>query len=200
TAVIAYTPLIEGPVQGLVRRDAPLPGSPAPDAVIALGSDITSDSLLTGQSLDRVLTAATLVKDGVAPRLVLTRNLGRYGRRRIPSTPDQQRVAALVGIDASQVQVVDSVFSTRDEAVRAWALLAPQGVRRVVVVTSPAHSGRACRTFQRVGFAVVCTPSVSRDVPFTRATARGSAARLAAFRLWLYERLAFQYYHLKSWI
>lgn len=200
TAVIAYTPLIDAPVRQLVRRDAPPPGSPAPHAVVALGADITADSMLVGQSLDRVLSAATLVKRGVAPRLVLTRNTARYGRRRIPSTPDQQRIADLAGIDQAQVQVVDSVFSTRDEALRAWAQLAPQGIRRVVVVTSPAHSGRACRTFERVGFAVLCAPSTSRDVPFTAGTLRGSADRLAAFRLWLYERLAFQYYHLKGWV
>lgn len=200
TALIAYMPLVDGPVKRLVRRDAPPPGSPAPAAVIALGADITADSLLTGQSLDRVLAAAELVQSGAAPRLVLSGNFARYGRRFVPSTPDRQRLVRLAGIDPAQVQEVDSVFSTRDEAVRAWAQLAPQGVRRVVVVTSPAHSGRACRTFERVGFAVVCAPSASRDVPFTSGTLRGSADRLAAFRLWLYERLAFQYYHLKGWV
>jgi uncharacterized SAM-binding protein YcdF (DUF218 family) len=199
-AVIAYTPLVDAPVKRLVRRDLPPPGSPAPGAVIVLGADITADSLLTGQSLDRVLAGAALVKSGVAPRFVLSGNVARYGRRHVSSATDQQRIVTLAGIDPAQVQVVDSVFSTRDEAMRAWAQLAPQGVRRVVVVTSPAHSGRACRAFERVGFAVVCTPSVSRDVPFTVGTLRGSADRLAAFRLWLYERIAFQYYHLKGWI
>lgn len=200
TALVAYTPLVERPVQRLVRRDAPLAGSPTPGAVIVLGADITADSLLTGQSLDRMLTAVELVRQGAAPRLVLTGNVARYGRRTVPSAADQQRLIRLAGIDPAQVQVADSVFSTRDEALRAWAHLAPQDIRRVIVVTSPAHSGRACRTFERVGFAVVCAPSISRDVPFTPGTLGGSADRLTAFGLWLYERVAFQYYHLKGWI
>lgn len=199
-AVIAYTPLIEAPARSLVRRDTPVPGSAPAGAVVVLAADITPDSLLVQQALDRLLAGASLVKDGAAPRLVISHNTVRIRGRRIPSTPDQWRIIRLAGIDPAQVLVVDSVHSTRDEAVRAWALLAPQGVRRVVVVTSPAHSGRACRTFQRVGFAVVCMPSESRDVPFTRGTLTGSADRLGAFRLWLYEQAARQYYHLKGWI
>lgn len=199
-AMIAYTPVIESPVHRLVRRDS-LPASfPRPDAVVVLGADVTADSLLLEQSLDRMLSGAAHVKAGVAPRLVITRNTVRARRRDVPSTPDQERIAALAGIDPTQLIVVDSVYSTRDEAVRGWRLLSPQGIRRVVVVTSPAHSGRACRTFAKVGFHVTCWPSISRDVPFTRGAPHGSEERLAAFRLWLYERLAFQYYHLKGWI
>ena len=199
-AVIAYTPAIEGPVHRLVRRDSLPQSFPRPDAVVVLAADITADSLLLEQSLDRMLSAAAHVKAGIAPRLVITRNTVRMRRRDVPSTPDQERIAALAGIDPAQLIVVDSVHSTRDEGVHAWRVLSPQGFRRVVVVTSPAHSGRACRTFAKVGFHVTCWPSVSRDVPFTRGALHGSEERLAAFRLWLYERLAFQYYHLKGWI
>lgn len=199
-AVVAYTPVIERPVHALVRRDALLAGNPRPDAVVVLAEGITADSLLWPQALDRLLSGAEYVKTGVAPRLVITRNVERYRGRGIPSTPDQQRIVALAGIDPASVQVVDSVHSTRDEAVRAWQLLAPQGIRRIVLVTSPMHSGRACRTFQRVGFSVTCWPSVSRDVPFTRGALHRSMDRLRAFQQWLYERVAFQYYHLKGWI
>ena len=199
-AVIAYTPVIERPAHRLVRRDSLPANFPRPDAIVVLAADITSDSLLLEQSLDRMLSGAELVKGGLAPRLVVSRNTVPVRGRDVPSTPDQQRIVALGGLDAAQVLVVDSVHSTRDEAVRAWRLLSPQGIRRVVVVTSPAHSGRSCRTFAKVGFHVTCWPSVSRDVPFTRGAVWASEERLAAFRLWLYERLAFQYYHLKGWI
>lgn len=197
-AVVAYTPLIERPARSLVRRD-PAPAMPS-GAVIVLGADVTTDSLLHGQALDRVLGGIELVKRGVAPILVLPGNTVEERGRSVPATPDQLRLVALAGIGGSTLLVTDSVRSTRDEAVRARQLLHARGIRHVQVVTSPMHTWRACRAFERVGLIVTCTPSVSRDVPMTPGALYRSADRLAAFRLWLYEQVASGYYHMRGWI
>ena len=199
-AVVAYTPVAERAARSLIRSDPLDTGHAPPGAVIVLGEDITPDSLLGRQALDRMLTGAALVQAGVAPQLVVTRNITRVHGHAVPSTPDQRRIASLAGIDSARMQVVDSVHSTRDEAVRAWTQLSAQGIRRVVVVTSPIHTGRACRTFQRAGFSVICRPAVSRDVPVTPGALHRSEDRLRAFGLWLYEQAAFTYYHLRGWI
>lgn len=197
-AIVAYTPVIERPVRSLVRRDPP-PGVP-PGAVVVLGADVTTDSLLYGQGLDRLLSGLELVKRGAAPVLVIPGNTREERGRRVPATPDQLRLIALAGVAGSTILVSDSVYSTRDEAVRAQELLRPRGIRRVYLVTSPAHTGRACRTFERAGLTVTCTPSVSRDVPFTPGALYRAEDRLAAFRWWLYEQAAFAYYHARGWI
>lgn len=197
-AIVAYTPIIERPVRSLVRRDPP-PGV-APGAVVVLGADVTPDSLLIDQSLDRMLTGLELVKRGAAPVLVIPGNALEERGRRVPATPDQLRLIALAGVAGSTILVSDSVRSTRDEALRARDLLRPRGIRRVYLVTSPAHTTRACRTFERVGISVTCTPSVSRDVPFTRGALYRSRDRLAAFRWWLYEQAATAYYHMRGWV
>lgn len=197
-AVIAYTPIAERAVRSLVRRD-PVPAVPS-GAVVVLGADVTPDSLLFGQSLERMLTAVELMKGGTAPVLVIPGNVLEERGRRVSARADQLRLIALAGADTNTVLVADSVYSTRDEAERARTLLRTRNIRRIHVVTSPAHSGRACRTFERVGFVVTCTPSTSRVLPFTPGTMYRSSDRLLAFRLWLYERAAFQVYHMKGWI
>lgn len=197
-AAIAYTPFAERAVRSLVRRD-PVPAV-ASGAVVVLGADITPDGLLFGQSLERMLTAVELMKAGTAPLLVIPGNVLEERGRRVPARLDQQRLITLAGADPSTVLVADSVYSTRDEAERARTLLGQRGIRRIHVVTSPAHTGRACRTFERVGFVVTCTPSTSRILPLTPGTLYRSSDRLLAFRLWLYERAAFQFYHMKGWI
>ena len=197
-AVVAYTPIAGGLARSLIRRD-PVPAV-APGAVVVLGADITADSLLVAQSLDRMLTAVELVKRGAAPVLLIPGNVVKVRGREVPSTPDQLRLIALAGVGTATLLVSDSVASTRDEAVRARDLLRPRGIRRVYLVTSPLHSWRACRTFERAGIAVTCTPSLSRDVPLTPGALVHSRDRLAAFRLWLYEQAASAYYHAKGWI
>lgn len=197
-ALIAYTPLIERPYRSLVRADAP-PVVPS-GAVVVLGGDVTPDGLLAGQSLDRMLTGVALVKEGTAPLLVISGNTVDARGRAVSARADQEQLIRLAGIAPSAVVVADRVHSTRDEAVRASALLRQKGIRRIHVVTSPSHTGRACRTFERVGFVVTCTPSTARDVPASPRDLYRSADRLEAFGWWAYERAAMALYHMKGWI
>ena len=197
-AVVAYTPVIERPVRALVRAD-PRPVVPS-GAVVVLGADVAPDSLLHTQSLDRMLAGLELMRQGAAPLLIVPGNTVTTRGRVVSARPDQMRLATLAGLDTAAILVAHRVHSTRDEAVRASELLRPRGVRRIHVVTSPAHTGRACRTFERVGFVVTCTPSRSRDVPFTAGSLYRSPDRLEAFGLWLYERAAMALYHMKGWV
>jgi len=180
------------PRKALLRRD-PLPRSPV-DAVVVLSGGITSDSLLMSEALDRLLTGLALMRDSVAPLLVVTQP-----RRtdRGTAAPDQARLRGLI-MRPFPMLTVDSVRTTRDEAVRAWRLLSPRGATRVVVVTSPLHTLRACATFERVGFTVSCIAAVSRAYSTDRAATPDE--RLTLFRAWLYERAALVEYRARGWV
>ena len=180
------------PRKALVRTDH-LPQSPV-DAVIVLSGGITSDSLLMSEALDRLLTGLALMRDSVAPVLVVTQP-----RRTDHGTaaPDQARLRALI-MRPFPMLTVDSVRTTRDEAVRAWRLLGPRKATRVAVVTSPLHTLRACATFEHVGFTVSCIAAVSRAYSTDRASTPDE--RLTLFRAWLYERAALVEYRARGYV
>jgi uncharacterized SAM-binding protein YcdF (DUF218 family) len=192
--LVAFTPLVTAvlPTRGLVRRD-PFPTTPV-DAVIVLSGGVTVDSLLGTQAVDRLLTGLELVRDSVAPMLVVTR--ARRGSDGVSADPDQRRLRALVARPFAML-IVDSVRTTRDEAVNAARLLLPRGADTIALVTSPMHTGRACAAFERAGFRVRCVPAVSRDYTLRP---DGSAGRLALFREWIYERMAWLKYRQRGWV
>jgi len=190
-AVVALTPLAGAMLRPLVRRD-PLPAAPA-DAIVVLSSWIDTDGHLDEHAVDRLLTGADLYRRGLAPLLVLSRVRRGRGAAARDSDADQDRVLALLGRPVRLARV-DAVRNTHDEAVRVAAL----GVRRVLLVTSPAHTRRACASFEAVGLRVACVPSAGRDLPLR--SLRTPDSRVRAFRQALYERLATLEYRARSWI
>jgi uncharacterized SAM-binding protein YcdF (DUF218 family) len=194
-AVMAGTPVVRRPAYSLIRADS-LNTRPL-DAVIVLSNGITADGHLRGQALDRLLGGLSLVRRGAAQTLMLSRIRVRSAGVRVTSDADQQRLIALLE-RPPRVLIVDSVYSTRDEAVRMRALARPLGITNVAVVTSPIHTRRSCATFEKVGFAVTCVPSESRDFALHRL--RSPVDRMRALQLTLYEWAALAMYRTRGWV
>lgn len=193
--VMTLTPFVTSvlPTKTLVRSDK-LVGEPL-DAVIVLSGGITPDSMLAPEALDRLLAGLALMRDSVAPLLVVTEPRSKVDGA--TAAPDQMRVRTLV-TRPFPMFMVDSVHTTRDEAVNSWRSLGPRGVRRVVVVTSPLHTRRACATFEHVGFLVTCVSAPIREYSLDRA--HSGQERLAVFRAWLYEWAGTIEYRHRGWI
>jgi uncharacterized SAM-binding protein YcdF (DUF218 family) len=194
-ALIAFTPVMRRPARALVRSDR-IDARPV-QAVVVLSGGITTDGHLRSQSLDRALSGISLIRRGVAGTLIVSReHLGPPGRA-VTSDADHQRIVSLLERPI-RLLIVDSVFSTRDEAVRIRALARTLDITKVAVVTSPMHTYRACATFEKVGFTVTCVPSESRDVPL--GTLRITADRVRAFQIWLYEVAGLAKYRASGWV
>jgi uncharacterized SAM-binding protein YcdF (DUF218 family) len=167
------------------------------DAVIALSAGVKSDSALNAPAADRLISALELMRDGHGRRLVTTRQRDVKGVRVIDSDRDQRRLISLASLDGVWT-VVDSVHTTRDEAVRTAALLLPTGARSIIVVTSPLHTRRACAVFEAVGFRVYCQAARERDFVTIHPTANRD--RLAALRAYGYEVMGVLKYRMKGWL
>lgn len=191
--VIAYTDVIEAPVRSLVRRD-PLPARA--DAIVVLSAGINPDGLLGWQAIDRIIKGIELVQAGIAPTIVTTRERNVFRGKVITSEQDQKRLLALGGVkDAIVTSVINN---TREEALAVARIARERGWRRIVLVTSPAHSLRACATFEKAGLTVSCVPSDSRDVALI--VLGNGEDRIAAFRLWLYETTGTVRYRWSGWL
>ena len=192
-SIVAYTGVAAPLAFKLIRLDD-VPSSA--DAVVALSAGVTPDGHLTQQGLDRTLTAVDLVERGVAPVLLFTREERKTRRHKSNNTADQILVARLAHL--GHVMTTRPVKSTHDEAVAVASVARYRGWKRVIVVTSPFHSRRACATFERAGVVVSCVPSASRDVAINRLIYPHD--RIVAFGLWLYETAGTLRYRQQGWI
>lgn len=190
---IAYTPMMARLAPAWVRQDS-APASA--NAVVVLSSGVGTDSALTVDGLDRLISGLAIAKSSHAGELVTSRVARLAPAGVITSDSDQARLVALAGY-SGHWDIVTRVHSTRDEALRAARLLLPARPR-IVLVTSPMHTRRACATFERVGFIVSCQPAREHEAgrwhPVT------STDRLAAFGEYAYERLGMLKYRAKGWV
>ena len=192
--LVTWTPFFGRLAQGSVRSD-PLPEG-AVDAIVVLSAAVTADGDLSPHGIDRLLAGLELYRAGRAPRLVLSR-VASSSRPSRTSDADQRRV---IGYTAQRpsVIVLDPVGTTRLEAVRAQEIAAREGWRRIILVTSPIHTRRACATFEVVGFLVHCHPSRDRTMALDALPA--GEDRVRAFAYWLYEMLGWQKYRWRGWV
>ncbi|MFL5567114.1 MAG: YdcF family protein [Gemmatimonadaceae bacterium] len=192
--VIGYTPLVKSMAEQFVRRD-PVPARA--DAIAVLSMGLTADGLMRSETLDRLLTGLQLANRGVAPVMLVSQERRRFGGESVSDSADLQNVVALARAEIPII-FVDSIFTTRTEALRMKAVAQQHGWTSLIVVTSPMHSKRACATFEAVGFKVACTPAeVRQSGLYERANAED---RFRAFRSWLYETFATDSYRRRGWI
>ncbi|MFL5594582.1 MAG: YdcF family protein [Gemmatimonadaceae bacterium] len=192
--IISYTPLVVRMSRDFVRRDPP----PArADAIAVLSSGFTSDGMMRSETLDRLLTGLKLGKRGAAAAMLVSTEQRSIDGKVVSDSADLQAVVGLVGLSIP-IFFVDSVLTTRTEALRMKALAQQHGWTTLIVVTSPMHSKRACATFEAVGFKVACRPAEVRQSGLYESA--NAEDRLRAFRAWLYETFATDSYRRRGWI
>jgi uncharacterized SAM-binding protein YcdF (DUF218 family) len=193
--VVAYTPIIAGPAHSLIRND-PVPRSA--DAIMVLSAGTNDDGTLSPQALDRLLSGLELFNRGVAPVLMVSREAYIVGGHIVTSRRDQERIVSLSSGALPKLVVVGITHSTHDEAIRARDVFRANRWKRIVLVTSPFHTRRACGTFERAGVVVSCAASDSRDMAVSRLSAPDD--RVRAFQIWIYEVLGSIRYRQLGWL
>jgi uncharacterized SAM-binding protein YcdF (DUF218 family) len=158
---------------------------------------LTPDSMMRSESLDRFLTGLSLAKSGLAPVVLVSQEQRSFGGKAVSDSADLRNIAQLTGPTA-RVIFVDSVVSTRTEAMRMGAFARANRWSSLAVVTSPMHTRRACATFEAVGLRVVCVPAAVRQSGLY--SGANAEDRLRAFRAWLYEMFASSSYKSRGWI
>ena len=190
--LIAFTPLMQAPTDRIIRRD-PVPARA--DAIVVLSAGVSRDGMVGQQGMDRLLKGIELARARIAPRLVLTTERKKVDGKWITAERDQKRLVSFAGV---QVVTTGVAASTREEAMRVRAIAQREGWRRIVVVTSPFHSRRACATFEKTGLTVSCLPADSRDIAVVNLD--GADDRVRAFGMWTYELAGTLRYWAGGWI
>ena len=147
--------------------------------------------------LEDFMTIQALVKRGVSNAVLISRETRTFGGKEVSDSADLQDITAMLAVPATII-FVDSIFTTRTEALQMRSIAQQHGWRTLAVVTSPMHTRRACATFEAVGFKVICVPAAVRGSGLDPNSTPED--RLRAFRAWLYERFATDSYRKRGWI
>ncbi|HKN57457.1 MAG TPA: YdcF family protein [Gemmatimonadaceae bacterium] len=190
----AYTPLASSAATQFIRRD-PLPSRV--DAIAVLSMGVTPEGLMGSETLDRLLTGFSLARRGLAHNLLVSTERRPFGGKLVSDSADIRNLATMAAPNDTVI-FVDSIVTTRTEALRMQSIASGHGWKTLAVVTSPMHSKRACATFEAVGFKVVCVPADVRGSGLDRHS--NPEDRLRAFRAWLYEKFATDSYRRRGWI
>jgi len=187
--VVAYTSLCPWLAKDLVRRDAPQPA----DAVFVHGSRVQLDGDLTDEAVSRLLHGLELLQQGKAPRLILSELPPPF-----PSHTDSARRLMKELAMEQEILSVGETSNTHAEAVAVAALYRERGWNRLLVVTAPLHSRRACASLEHEGVTVVCSPSVERS--FDLETLDEPDGRLRAFGSIMHEKVGIWVYGRRGWL
>ena len=170
-AVVLLLAFSSKPVSGAMVRsledqyhDSGMDVPPA-QAIVVLGGTIrmpTTRHHLTGliDPSDRLLVAFRLYRAGKAPLVFCTggRNpLGGTGR-----TPEALWMARLLeewNIPPTAIEIEGSSINTHENAILSFQMLAPLGIRKILLVTSAMHMPRAAGAFRKAGFEVIAVPA-----------------------------------------
>lgn len=163
------------------------------EAIVVLGAGVRPDGTLGDSSIRRALLGILLYRNGLAPSLLL---LGPPSPEGGPSEAEVRlELARGLGVPAEAILAESRAMTTREEAVRTKALLAPRQVRRILLVTDYQHMRRAQALFERAGFDVL--PATTEE---QSSVARGPEGRLELMRAVLGEVVARLYYRLAGYL
>jgi uncharacterized SAM-binding protein YcdF (DUF218 family) len=191
-AIGIWSPLVPRLAAPFMRSDTPNLANV--DAVFVFSGRVTSRGLVSGEAIDRLLTGIALrAKRPELPLIVSALRLP--DRPLLSSMPDQRFLIGLVPA-AGSVEWIDSVASTRDEAVRLSRRAFQARWKRVALVTSPMHTRRACATVEALGLDVTCVMAPWRVAGWP---ARTPGDRMILMQRLVYESLAWAQYRITGW-
>ncbi len=186
---VAFTPLVSWMADGLVRRDPPENA----DAAYVFASSLQTDGDPSAEAMSRLLKAVELLAQGRTGRLVVS-ELRPPSRLYAPLAREWVKLYA----PGREVLSVGPVSRTREEAVAVARLFRERGWRRVLAVTSPAHSRRACASLEQQGLSVLSVPATETSYDFE--TLDHPADRRSAFGPVAHERLGLVVYRRRGWM
>ncbi|MBE9138915.1 YdcF family protein [Nodosilinea sp. LEGE 07088] len=137
--LIVVSPLFSVPSTALLARFVPPDTGGTADAIVVLGREQSAEG-------DRYATTVDLVANNRAPKILV---MGDYNGRQVFRGLEKRN------LPTDGLQSATCITTTQEEADSAWAILGPQGVKKIVLITDTPHMLRAWLTFKSIGFEVI---------------------------------------------
>jgi uncharacterized SAM-binding protein YcdF (DUF218 family) len=108
---------------------------------------------------DRILYAAHLYHQGVAPNLLLTGGTIPWMDERQAPAYDMAQILAMLGVPEDALWYESDSRNTYENARFSKDILADKGIDRIILVTSAMHMPRSVALFEKQGFDVIPAPA-----------------------------------------
>ena len=137
---------------------------PQAEVIVVLGGS-TASAIYPRQIVeissagDRILYAAHLYHQGVAPHLLLTGGYIPWMDEREAPANDMAAILKMLGVPEEALWYETESRNTYENAVNSRQLLAEKGIDRIILVTSALHMPRSVALFERQGFEVIPAPA-----------------------------------------
>lgn len=154
----------ESLAKSLEWRYLPQESYPQVEAIVVLGGGTESRQTPRPQvevngAGDRVLYAAKLYQDGVAPKLILSGgNIDFIGSRTTTPAEDMAEILDLIGIPREAMWLQSQSQNTYEDALYSAKILREEGIEKIILVTSAMHMPRSVALFQQQGLEVIPAP------------------------------------------
>jgi uncharacterized SAM-binding protein YcdF (DUF218 family) len=171
--------------RSLEWRYLPQASYPKVDAIVVLGggtepAQYPRPAVEVNAAGDRVIYAARLYKQGVAPHLLLSGGYitwlssrsedGSGGDGEVGSIPpgstnsstpatEMADLLGLMGVPADALWLQPKSQNTYEDALYSAEILRANGIKRIVLVTSAIHMPRSVALFEKQGFEVIPAPA-----------------------------------------
>jgi uncharacterized SAM-binding protein YcdF (DUF218 family) len=142
----------------------PLESYPKTEVIVVLGGS-TSSAQYPRQIVEisgggnRLLYAAHLYQQGVAPHLLLTGGTIDWMSENDPLAQDMAKILGMLGIPEEALWIESESRNTYENALFSQKVLAEKGIERIILVTSAMHMPRAVALFEKQGFDVIPAPA-----------------------------------------
>ena len=167
---VAACPTVEVWLTASLERQYPdraIDSYPSAQAIVVLGGSIRMPSSAHHvsaiiDSSDRLLMALRLYHAGKAPLVVLSGGNNPLYFKKLPEQSEAEIMRRLLvewGVPDTAIEVEGGSINTYENAVFSHRLLAGQGIRQIILVTSAIHMPRAAAAYREAGFDLVPAPA-----------------------------------------
>ena len=151
-------------ITSLERQYLPYENMPKAEAIVVLGGATRNDEpprILPDISDrgDRLLYAVKLYKDGAAPLIVLTGGRIQWFGGESSEAESMATLMEIMGIPRDVMLLESRSLNTYENAVYTKEILDRRKIKRILLVTSAAHTPRALAIFRKQGINAIPAPT-----------------------------------------
>lgn len=138
---------------------------PAADAIVVLGRATVPAMpprpwVEVGEAGDRILYAARLYNQGLAPKLILSGGrIEWHGDGDQSEADDMKAFAMAMNVPEAAIILEGDSLNTRQNAVNVKKILTAQSIESVLLVTSAVHMPRSVAIFEKLDIDVIPAPT-----------------------------------------